>query len=412
MQFNADLHIHGRFSTATSHDMNFKALARGAQQKGVHLLATGDCLHPTWLAEIKEMEEVSEGTFQSGEIKFILSTEVEGEKRVHHLIYFPAISSVQQFSKAIEKKASNLSSDGRPNVYMNGEELAQLAVDAGAYVGPAHGFTPWTGMYAHFDSLKGCYGDMASKIKFLELGLSADSNYADMIEELADITFITNSDAHSPQPVRLAREFNVIEAKDMTYKEVILALERKNGRRIILNVGLPPEEGKYNRTACSTCFRQYELGQALALRWRCVCHGIIKKGVRDRAIELGNGRKTVHPEHRPDYKYMIPLSEILMRASGHSSPFTGGVRSQWELLVKNFGNEINVLLEAKPAEIEKIAGKEVSKAIQAFRDGKIKVVPGGGGKYGSVLLPWQVPKAEEAPKLSEKKKGQKTLFEY
>ncbi|MCK5397892.1 MAG: phosphotransferase, partial [Thermoplasmata archaeon] len=86
MQFNADLHIHGRFSAATSADMNFKNLARGCEQKGVELVATGDCLHPTWLKEIKAMEKVAEGTFQQGNTRFVLTTEVEAEKRVHHLL--------------------------------------------------------------------------------------------------------------------------------------------------------------------------------------------------------------------------------------------------------------------------------------------------------------------------------------
>ncbi len=53
-----------------------------------------------------------------------------------------------------------------------------------------------------------CYGKMPD---FLELGLSADSDMADTIEELENIPFLTNSDAHSPWPHRLGREFNELE---------------------------------------------------------------------------------------------------------------------------------------------------------------------------------------------------------
>jgi len=390
--------------------MDFKKLAKAAEQKGVDLLATGDCLHPTWLAEIKAMEEVSEGTFQLGNTRFILTTEVEAEKRVHHLLLFPSISSVEGFIEKVEDKTSSLKSDGRPNLRMTGEEIAQAAFDVEAIVGPAHAFTPWTGMYAHFDSLKECYGGMTSKIKYLELGLSANTDYGDRIAELEDLTFLTNSDAHSPQPVRIGREYNTIEAEDMTYNELIMAIERRKGRKFAMNVGLPPEEGKYNRTACTRCYTQYELDQVLAMRWRCTCRGTIKKGVRDRALELGGGRDVVHPSHRPEYRYMIPLSEIIMRAVGHSSPFTGKVRSNWEALVKELGTEIEVLMESPIKEIEKIGDSSVSEAIKAFRDGKVKVIPGGGGKYGAVVLPGQEIPESQIPKKGLK--GQSTLLNY
>ena len=409
MIFNADLHIHGRYSAATSREMDFPKLARGAEKKGIQMLATGDCLHPKWLKEIRAMEEISEGTFQEGNIYFILTTEVEAEKRVHHLLLFPSVSSVEAFSESLAGKTQSLSTDGRPKLYMTGEEIGEAAKDADALFGPAHAFTPWTGMYAHFDSLEGCYGDLKDQIKFLELGLSAETDYADRIAELADLTLLSNSDAHSPQPVRIAREYNTIEAEDMTYDELRLAITRKKGRKFVMNVGLPPGEGKYNRTACTRCYKQYELEQVLSMRWRCTCRGTIKKGVRDRAIELGGGRDVVHPPHRPEYRYMIPLSEIVMRTLDHSSPFTGGVRAQWEALVKEFDNEIQVLMHAPPEDIERIAGKTISGAILAFREGEIRVVPGGGGKYGTVILPGEEDVTPESPK---EKVGQQSIFDY
>ena len=409
MRFNADLHIHGRFSAATSSDLNFKNLARGSEQKGVDMVATGDCLHPGWLREIRAMERVAEGTFQQGNTRFVLTTEVEAEKRVHHLLMFPSISTVEDFIERIGQDTNNLAADGRPKIWLNGEELAQKVVDVGGFIGPAHAFTPWTGFYAKYDSLKHGYGDMASRISFLELGLSANSDYGDQIAELAELTFMTNSDAHSPGPVRLAREFNVVEANDMTFAELMMAVKRQKGRKFVRNYGLPPGEGKYNRTACSRCFTQYELDRALALRWKCVCGGSIKKGVRERAQELGGGRGIIHPDHRPEYIYMIPLAEIIMRAVGHSSPFTGKVQGTWESLVKGFDNELEVLMDAPTDKIRKIAGDMVADAIQAFRDGDIRVIPGGGGKYGTIVLPGQETEPEAVP---GEQKGQKSLFDY
>ncbi len=404
MIFNADLHIHGRYSAATSSDMNFPNLARGSEQKGVQMVATGDCLHPEWLKEIKQMQEVEEGTFQEGNTYFILTTEIEADKRVHHLLLFPSISSVEDFIERLGPEREKLGSDGRPRLHFTGEELAIIANEVGAMIGPAHAFTPWTGMYAHFGSLEECYGEMASKVPYLELGLSANSDYGDRIPELAKLTFLTNSDAHSPQAVRVGREYNTIDAKDMTYRELEMAIKRQKGRRFIRNVGLPPEEGKYNRSACSRCFTQYELDRALALRWRCTCGGSIKKGVRERAMELGGEIK--HPDHRPEYIYMIPLGEIIAKAVGHSSPFTGKVNDAWQALVDIGGTEIDVLMKMDIKKIAEIAGDSIASAVEAFREGRVTVLPGGGGKYGTVLLPGQ-----DAP-APPKREAQKSLFEF
>ena len=50
----ADLHIHSRFSRATSKDLNLENLEKWARIKGIDLLGTGDFTHPKWLSELKE----------------------------------------------------------------------------------------------------------------------------------------------------------------------------------------------------------------------------------------------------------------------------------------------------------------------------------------------------------------------
>lgn len=66
------------------------------------------------------------------------------------------------------------------------------------------------------------------KPDFLELGLSADTNMADRIEELQDIVFLTNSDAHSPWPHRLGREFNRLKLDDFSYTSLKIYKKEKN----------------------------------------------------------------------------------------------------------------------------------------------------------------------------------------
>ena len=403
MLINADLHIHSRYSGATSDKMTISSLSVEAPRKGINVMATGDCLHGAWQKEIKACTVIEDGTFEMNGTRFILSAEVEDNHRVHHLFYFPSFSAVETFKEKIKSKSKNIETDGRPNVDMNGIELATLAKDVDALIGPAHAFTPWTAMYAYHSSLQNCYGDLASYISFVELGLSADSDYADTIQELHRLTFLTNSDCHSPHPVRLAREFTRFEVHDTTFQEIKKAILRTGGNKPVLNVGLPPQEGKYNETACISCFTHYALDEAIKRRWKCSCGKRIKKGVRDRIREIATFKEPRHPEHRPPYIYLIPLSEIIAKALGQHTPFTQSVTKRWDELIAAFGSEIAVVLDADIHEVAKVTIPAIVDAVQAFRDHKVILIPGGGGKYGTIELPTeeQIIPASLGPKNSQ-----------
>jgi uncharacterized protein (TIGR00375 family) len=387
MFVNADLHIHSRYSAATSDKMTIASLSIEAPRKGIDVLATGDCLHGAWQKEIKTCAMVDDGTFEMNGMRFILSTEVEDNFRVHHLLYFPSFSAVDTFKEAVKSKSKNLETDGRPNINMNGGELAVLAKDIDALIGPSHAFTPWTAMYAYHTSLEDCYGDLAPYVSFVELGLSADTNYADTIKELHRLTFLTNSDSHSPHPVRLAREFTRFEVQDVTFEEIKKAILRTGDRKPVLNVGLPPQEGKYNESACIACFTHYTLEDAVRRKWKCSCGKRIKKGVRDRIGEIATYKTPQHPDHRPPYLHLIPLVEIIAKALDQHTPFTQLVAKHWGELIAAFGCEINVLIDADIREIAKVAIPVITDAIQAFREHKVIIIPGGGGKYGTIELP-------------------------
>lgn len=387
MIINADLHIHSRFSGATSEKMDIKTISIEAPRKGVNVVATGDCLHSGWMKEIKQCNVIDDGTFELNGTRFILSTEIEDKRRVHHLLYFPSISAAEEFKEGIKSKSKNIETDGRPNVDMSGMELATLAKDVDVLIGPAHGFTPWTAIYAYHNSLESCYGDLADYVSFIELGLSADSDFADRIEELHRLTFLTNSDSHSPHPVRLAREFNRFEVKEPTFEEVKKAILRVGGNKPVLNVGLPPQEGKYHESACISCFTHYTLEEAQRRRWKCSCGKRIKKGVKDRIGEIANFKEPRHPDHRPSYVHLIPLAEIITKAIGQQNPFTQTVNKRWDELITAFGTEINVLIDVDIEDIAKITAPAVTEAIKAFREKRVVIRPGGGGQYGIIELP-------------------------
>lgn len=387
MIINADLHIHSRYSGATSNKMSIENISIAAPHKGINVMGTGDCLHSGWIKEIKSCHKIDEGTFELNETRFILSTEVEARNRVHHLLYFPSFSAAGDFKERIKAKSKNLETDGRPNIDMSGEDLAQIAKDVDALIGPAHAFTPYTSMYSSYNSLKECYGDLVGYVSFVELGLSADSDLADKILELQNLTFLTNSDCHSPHPVRIGREFNRFEVKDATFNEIKKAILRQSGNKSILNVGLPPQEGKYHESACRSCYTHYTLEQAQRRRWKCSCGKRIKKGVKDKINEKANFEKPQHPEHRPKYIHLIPMTEIIAKAIGQRTPFTQTVTKRWTELVSAFCSEIRVLLDVDIEHVSKITAPAITEAIQAFRDKRVIIKPGGGGQYGIIELP-------------------------
>ncbi|VZH33728.1 protein of unknown function [Desulfovibrio sp. 86] len=62
MNFIADLHIHSRFSRATSKALNARHLAAWARCKGISVLGTGDFTHPQWRAELGEQLALDEAS--------------------------------------------------------------------------------------------------------------------------------------------------------------------------------------------------------------------------------------------------------------------------------------------------------------------------------------------------------------
>ncbi len=387
MIINADLHIHSHFSKSASKDMTIERISLEAPKKGINLVATGDCLHPGWIKEIKTCNYVDEGTFELNQTRFILSAEIEDKDHIHHLIYFHDLSKIDEFKEKIKNKSSNIEKDGKPKIRLDAEEIAFIAKDVDALIGPSHIFSPWTGVYSIKNSISECYKDMTDYVKFVELGLSASSDLADRIQELHRLTFLSNSDSHNPHPVRFGREFNKFKINDITFKEVKKAMLRINGNKSILNVGLPPQEGKYFESACVFCNKHYELREAKYFNWKCYCGNEIKKGVKHQIEEKASFLEPQHPYHRPEYQYTIPLSEIITKAIGQRNPFTEISYKRWNELISAFGNEIKILFDVDIKDIARITVPSITEAIQAFRHGDYIIKPGGGGKYGQIFFP-------------------------
>ena len=258
MLVNADFHVHSCFSSASSKDMLIENMAPKSKLKGLKLLGTGDAFHPGWLDIIEDSTTYSgDGIYTNGDTDFVLTTEVEGKNRIHHLIIIPDMEIARELSEKLVSKNKN--SDGRPRTAYTGAELLDMVREYDCLIGPAHAFTPWTGMYKSYDSIYDCY---EKKPDFVELGLSADTDMADTVGELKDFPFLTNSDAHSPWPHRLGREFNVLELEDISYSSIKDAIKHKiayvtedrKGNGLILSNPIKVNTTLANLKAVSTRF--------------------------------------------------------------------------------------------------------------------------------------------------------------
>lgn len=389
MLVNADFHVHSCFSMASSKDMLIENIAPKARLKGLGLMGTGDGLHPKWLDIIEESTSYSgDGIYSTQNMDFVITTEIEGKNKIHHLIIIPDIGIARELSDRLPSKNKKI--DGRPKTNLNGAEILELVREYDCLIGPAHAFTPWTGMYKSFDSIYDCY---EKKVDFVELGLSADTDMADTVGELKDFTFLSNSDAHSPWLHRLGREFNQIELNDISFSSIKHAIKHSD---VKANYGLVPNLGKYHMTACTKCFKLVDPEIAKENKMKCSCGGRIKKGVDYRISEISDFKAPHHPDFRPPYVHLMPLAELISTVYDKGVT-TKTVQGIWQKLIDNFGNEINVLTESEISDIEKIDSK-VSNAIDAFRKHTIEITPGGGGKYGEINFE-SIIKEEKKPKV-------------
>ena len=194
----------------------------------------------------------------------------------------------------------------RSNV--SGYELIDIVEKYNGILIPAHCFTPFKSYYGNcVDRMKDIFKEKFDKIFAIELGLSADTMLADTISELEDKTFVTNSDAHSLP--KIAREYNKMLVKDISFKEVVKALKGEDGRKVLCNYGLDPRLGKYHRTFCDECNQVIETKEPVSVCPKCGSHKVTF-GVFDRIELIKDKKESKSPANRPPYIYQVPLTFI------------------------------------------------------------------------------------------------------
>lgn len=399
MKFAADLHIHSKYSQATSPRMNLQSLDLWARAKGIKLMGTGDFTHPAWFNEINEFLDPAEpGLFalkgsKSG-TRFILSSEVScvyqksGRlRKVHIALLAPGFGTVQKINNRL-CGLTNLAADGRPTLTIDSIDLVKIVLDASedCLIVPAHAMTPWFGVFGSksgFDSLEECFGDYAKYIYAIETGLSADPAMLWRTPDGRRVALLSNSDAHSPE--KIGREVNVFDCQ-MDYSQIINAIKGRDPKKFLYTIEFFPEEGKYHLDGhrnCSVFLTPEESAQSNNLCPKCGRPLTI--GVLNRIRELADRPEGFKPDGAIPYKSLVPLQEIIADIFG-SLVTNPRVKSEYEKLVKAFGGEFCVLLGPSAEDLVKITSPEIAQGIIDAREGRVELVAGYDGVFGHVKI--------------------------
>lgn len=396
MRIIADFHLHSRYSRATSQQMNLEGLAMGARVKGLNLLGTGDFTHPLWLKELKLKLIPIEGAglFEYNGVRFMLTTEVatyfnvgKEVRRVHHVIHAPSFELVYQINEALSKRG-DLSVDGRPILSMQAAELVEvlMEIDKNIFIYPAHAWTPWLSIFgskAGFNSVEECYEDQTKYIRALETGLSSDPAMNWRLSGLDKFALLSNSDSHSPYSWRLGREANVFELEQFSYWEIHQAIKNKDKNKFLFTLEVNPSYGKYHWDGHRQCGVSMHPSEAIKLGNKCPkCGKKLTIGVLHRVEELADRPEGFAPKDATPYLTILPLYEIISHALGIGELYSHKILKEHDKLVKLFGSELNVVLNAPQAELLKHTDARIAEALLKVREGKVNYVPGYDGVYG------------------------------
>jgi uncharacterized protein (TIGR00375 family) len=415
MSFIADLHIHSRYSRATSKDMSPEALWKWAQLKGISVMGTGDFTHPEWLRELREKTyEEGNGLFTlkkkfrkedvpascRADVFFLLSAEIsciyrknDKTRKIHAVVLAPSFDEAQRINRALSK-IGNLSADGRPILGLDAKELLRIVLDSSpsSVLIPAHAWTPHFSVFgaaSGFDSLDECFEELTPHIYAIETGLSSDPAMNWRLSALDGLTLISNSDAHSP--MKIGREATIFDT-GLSYTDIRESIRTRKG--LLGTIEFFPEEGKYHydgHRSCASCLLPKE---TLMRNNLCpVCGKRVTIGVMHRVESLADREEGFRPEGSPPFHSVIPLQEIIAETLKFGVA-SKAVRNEYDKVIGELGNELGILLDAPLEDIESAGSPRLRQAIDQMRTGEVSISPGYDGEYGKIKIFGRVEKKE------------------
>ena len=407
MKMIADLHIHSRFSMATSKEGTPENLDFWARKKGISLIGTGDFTHPVWRDELKE-RLVTEGNglyrlrdayvkeesrkFPGEGTRFVVSGEISSiykkngkTRKVHNVILLPSLEAADAMAQRLGK-IGNIHSDGRPILGLDSHDLLEMMLDVcpeGILI-PAHIWTPHfsvLGAKSGFDSVEECFEELAPYIHALETGLSSDPAMNWRISKLDRYQLVSNSDAHSPS--KLGREANLLDI-DCSYEGLYRAIQ--TGEGLEGTVEFFPEEGKYHFDGHRKCGVSLSPVEAERLGGICpVCGKKLTMGVDHRVEQLADRAEGFVKKDGKKYESLVPLPEVISACMGYSTA-SKKVQGCFEQMIQTLGTEFDILRNVPSEDIKSCAGERIAEGIENVRTGNVKRIPGYDGEYGKIEL--------------------------
>ncbi len=410
MSFVADLHIHSKYSRATSRDLEPESLWRWAQLKGITVIGTGDFTHPLWLRELKDkLEPCGNGLFTlkrelaneaagdvpvlcKADVFFMLTAEISciysknGKvRKIHAIVLVPSLDDAERINHALSR-IGNLKSDGRPILGLDAKVLLDIVINESpeSMLIPAHAWTPHFSVFganSGFDSLKECFEELTPYINAIETGLSSDPSMNWRLSALDSITLISNSDAHSSS--KIGREANVFDT-EVSYPAMLKALKTRKG--FAGTIEFFPEEGKYYFDGHRACGVSLAPAETVSHAYSCpVCGKKVTVGVMHRVEDLADRKEGFRPAGSPPYQSVIPLPEIISQVLKVGAGSKAVRKMYWRILEK-LGNEFAVLMKTGLDDIERAGSRELREALAKVREGDICIVPGYDGEFGKIKI--------------------------
>lgn len=407
MKMIGDLHIHSRFSMATSREGTPENLDFWARKKGISLIGTGDFTHPVWREELKE-RLVTEGNslyrlrdeyvkeesrkFPGKGTHFVVSGEISSiykkngkTRKVHNVILLPSLEAADTMAQRLEK-IGNIHSDGRPILGLDSHDLLEMMLDVcpdGILI-PAHIWTPHfsvLGAKSGFDSVEECFEELTPYVHALETGLSSDPAMNWRISKLDRYQLVSNSDAHSPS--KLGREANLLDI-DCSYEGLYQAIQ--TGKGLEGTVEFFPEEGKYHFDGHRKCGVSLSPVEAERLGGICpVCGKKLTMGVDHRVEQLADREEGFVKKDGKKYESLVPLPEVVAACMGYSTA-SKKVQGCFEQMMQTLGTEFDILRNVPAEDIKSCAGERIAEGIENVRTGNVKRIPGYDGEYGKIQL--------------------------
>ncbi|PWB38344.1 MAG: DNA helicase UvrD [Parcubacteria group bacterium] len=396
-----DLHIHSKYSRATSKHFDLANMVKWAEIKGVDIISCADFTHPVWSKVLQDNlieDQPGSGIYKlrnsQTAVRFLLATEVSciysqgGQtRRLHLCVLMPSLEAVAKFNKLLTVAGGKLGSDGRPILGMSAKQVLRIMLEADprSLMIPAHAWTPWFAVFGSksgFNSLTECFEELTSHIRAIETGLSSDPAMNWQWSDLDNITLISNSDAHSGP--HIGREANVMDLEEVTYQEIADIITKKDRKKFLYTIEFYPEEGMYHWDGHRLC--NFSCSPAdTKKKYKGICPQCKKPltiGVLNQVDKLADrplgSEKT--SKHIP-YKSIIPLPDIIADFYNINRS-SKKVDALFQDIISRAGNEFKVLLDLGAEDLRKLMPESLAVGLIRSRENKIKLIPGFDGQYG------------------------------